>query len=104
MAIQENTPVSDPDRMNKLRDLAQRVIQDIDYAAALHANLERMGRDASLSRAFDNTPHVKALNVIYRALLEQSVLVLMRIYDCAEDAASLPKIQRLLRDEISRQP
>ena len=48
---------------------------------------------------FDNTPHVKALNVIYQALFDQLVLVLMRLYDRSQDAAALPSLERLLRDK-----
>ena len=79
-------------------------MRDMGHAAALHANLDRMGRDDSLARAFNNTPHVNALNTIYQALLEQLVLVLVRMYDpaerpCREDRASLKRVQRRLKDD-----
>ena len=93
----------DPSRVTQLRAVAERVINDMDYAAALQANLRRMG-STDLASAFDNTPHVKALNVIYLALLDQLILVLMRMYDKHDvrrknDKASLRSIQSLLKDE-----
>jgi hypothetical protein len=43
-----------------LASVTDRVMRDMDHAAALHANLDRMGRDDSLAKAFDDTPHVRA--------------------------------------------
>ena len=62
------------DEFATLEVVADRVMRDMRHAAALHANLDRMGRDNSLATAFNNTPHVNALNTIYQALLEQLVL------------------------------
>lgn len=100
--VSKTASVSDRNRMGELRDVTKRVIQDMNYAAALHANLERLGKGGSVATVFDNTPHVKALNVIYQALLDQLVLVLMRLYDRSKDAAALPSLERLLRDEDVR--
>ena len=105
--IDNETGAGDSNKVATLESVTDRVMRDMDHAAAIHANLDRMGRDDSLARAFNNTPHVKALNTIYRALLDQLVLVLMRMYDPAEKPrqkhrASLKNLQRLLREDNIR--
>jgi hypothetical protein len=104
VCIDDRTGSGDSTTVATLESLTDRVMRDMEHAAALHANLDRMGRDDSLAKAFNDTPHVRALNTVYQALLEQLVLVLTRMYDRADkpsqkDRASLQMVQRLLQDD-----
>ena len=100
--------------VRRLTSAVARLQQDAENAVAVHATLMHANESASLREVLYNTRGANAYNVIHSVLLDELLMILMRMHDApsrrGNNRASLPSVLKMLGEDgvtealIARRP